>query len=462
MENYDILEHLSTGSFGKVSKVRRKSDNRILVWKELFYGTMTEKEKQQLVSEVNILRELRHPSIVRYYDRIIDKQNQKIWIVMEYCEGGDLLKMLKKLKKDKELLPEETIWKFFMQIVLAVYEIHRRKDGKILHRDIKPANVFIDSSNNVKLGDFGLSKILTDESGFTCTKVEAPYYISPEQIDDNRYNEKSDIWACGCLLYEMCALSRPFEASNQLSLALKIRNGKFEPIPSVYSSELQRVIQWMLTRNIDERPSVEELLNIPEISMRLREKRLKECKNMLKKKEDDCKKKLENLEELEANLRARENELKIKEQKLLEQERKLKEEEQSRSNLNITYNSDLREQPSFNGTSGLKNKYNSNYSRNYQTQDQDPDFKYMKQAKASLENLDINSGVRYRRQNSNKSNETNSTLNENYLNMEINMILKNMDKIAAHSAYPKEMEIRAGGSGNSSGRENADSYEGIK
>ena len=306
MENYEILEHLSTGSYGKVSKVRRKSDGKTLVSKELYYGTMTGKEKQQLVSEVNILRELRHPNIVRYYDRLIDKQNQKIWIVMEYCEARDLFLLFKKLKKDKQLLPEDTIWRYFMQIVLALHEIHRRKEGKILHRDIKPANIFLDSSNNVKLGDFGLSKMVTDESGFACTKVGTPYYISPEQIDNNQYHEKSDVWACGCLLYEMCTLNPPFEASNQLSLALKIKNGKYDMIPSVYSSELRRVIQWILTKNIDDRPSVEELLNIPEISMRLRDKRLKECKSMLKKKEEECKKKVETLEELESKLKIRE------------------------------------------------------------------------------------------------------------------------------------------------------------
>jgi len=69
MENYEIINNIGKGSFGVVSKVRRKSDGKTLVWKELNYGRMSEKEKQQLVSEVNILRELRHPHIVRYYDR---------------------------------------------------------------------------------------------------------------------------------------------------------------------------------------------------------------------------------------------------------------------------------------------------------------------------------------------------------------------------------------------------------
>ena len=79
MENYEVIEHLSSGSFGKVCKIVRKSDNKLLVWKELTYGSMNEKEKQQLVAEVNILRELKHPNIVKYHDRIIDKQNQKIF-----------------------------------------------------------------------------------------------------------------------------------------------------------------------------------------------------------------------------------------------------------------------------------------------------------------------------------------------------------------------------------------------
>jgi len=73
-----------------VSKIKRKSDGKILVWKEMAYGKMGEKEKAQLVAEVNILQNLNHPNIVRYYDRIIDKPNQKIYIIMEHCEKGDL------------------------------------------------------------------------------------------------------------------------------------------------------------------------------------------------------------------------------------------------------------------------------------------------------------------------------------------------------------------------------------
>ena len=74
MENYEILSQIGHGNFGKIFKIRRKQDNKILIWKELDYGQMTSKEKEQIVTEVNILRELNHPNIVKYYERVIDKK----------------------------------------------------------------------------------------------------------------------------------------------------------------------------------------------------------------------------------------------------------------------------------------------------------------------------------------------------------------------------------------------------
>ena len=103
MDDYEVLGLIGKGNFGSISKILRKSDNKILVWKELDYGLMSEKEKQNIVSEVNILKELHHPNIVQYYDRIIDKQNQKIYIIMEYCEGGDIGKIMIKIKELKYL-----------------------------------------------------------------------------------------------------------------------------------------------------------------------------------------------------------------------------------------------------------------------------------------------------------------------------------------------------------------------
>lgn len=142
--------------------MRRKSDDRVVVCKKIPYGHMDAKEKHQLVEEVNILRELKSSHIVKYHEHVLDKSAMSIYLVMEYCEGGDLDSFLRSVLKERRYLPEESIWKIFMQVLLAVYEIHKRKEGMILHRDIKPANIFLDSSQNVKLGDFGLARRLAN------------------------------------------------------------------------------------------------------------------------------------------------------------------------------------------------------------------------------------------------------------------------------------------------------------
>jgi len=133
-----------------------------------------------LVSEVNILRELNHPNVVKYYDRVIDKSRTRIYIVMEYCEGGDISTLIKNSRKSKTFLPEDMVWIILSQMLLALQACHTRKDGKILHRDLKPGNIFLDEKNNVKLGDFGLSKVMGADSVFATTHVGTPYYMSPE------------------------------------------------------------------------------------------------------------------------------------------------------------------------------------------------------------------------------------------------------------------------------------------
>lgn len=179
---------------------------------------MAESEKQMLVSEVNLLRELKHPNIVRYYDRIIDRTNTTLYIVMEHCEGGDLSSLISRCIKERwrgmwllakihtdevstSLLPvsfhriklfvcfyharryleEKFVLGVMAQLTLALKECHRRSDGRatVLHRDLKPANIFLDIRHNVKLGDFGLARILNHDTSFAKTFVGTPYYMSP-------------------------------------------------------------------------------------------------------------------------------------------------------------------------------------------------------------------------------------------------------------------------------------------
>ncbi|KAJ8391513.1 hypothetical protein AAFF_G00088350 [Aldrovandia affinis] len=312
VEDYEVLYTIGSGSYGKCQKIRRKSDGKVLVWKELDYGTMAEAEKQMLVSEVNLLRELKHPNIVRYYDRIIDRSNTTLYIVMEYCEGGDLSSLITRCIKERRYLDEEFVLRVLAQLALALKECHRRSDGghTVLHRDLKPANIFLDAKQNVKLGDFGLARILNHDTSFARTFVGTPYYMSPEQMNRSSYNEKSDIWSLGCMVYELCALSPPFTAYNQKELAEKIREGKFRRIPYRYSEDLNSLVSKMLHLKDYLRPSVESIVQsgllADAVSEEQRKAQLRLKEQQLQEREKALKEREERLEQREQELCARE------------------------------------------------------------------------------------------------------------------------------------------------------------
>lgn len=210
---------------------------------------------------------------------------------MEYCENGDMAQLIKKCKAERDFVAEDVIWKIFMQILLALRECHYRgiKGSKVLHRDLKPSNIFFDANNNVKLGDFGLSKIIkgdeTQTKNMAETNVGTPYYMSPEQIHENAYDEKTDIWSTGCVIYELVSLIPPFTAKNHLALAQKIIDGKIDRIPERYSEDLQQVIQSMLQVDPKNRPTVEDLIKLPKIKLRINERKIRDSFAKLKYKE---------------------------------------------------------------------------------------------------------------------------------------------------------------------------------
>ena len=321
MEKYEPISFIGKGNFGSITKIKRIIDGKILVWKELNYGIMSEKERNRIVQEVNILHELHHPNIVKYYDRIIDKKNTKLYIVMEYCPGGDLSQLIKRNRKSNQYFSEDIIWKIFSQVSSALYACHTHKEGKILHRDIKPSNIFIDQENNIKLGDFGLSRILNQDISFAVSRVGTPYYMSPEQIENIKYNEKSDIWSLGCFLYELATLHPPFEATTHLNLARKIKSGKVDAIPSFYSPKLNEVINLLMNLDPDKRPNIREIIEISEISLRIKEKKIKENIKKLKRMESMLKIR-------EMNNKEKEEALMIKEKYLNEREKNINQREE--------------------------------------------------------------------------------------------------------------------------------------
>ncbi|CAE7228594.1 unnamed protein product [Rhizoctonia solani] len=277
LDDYEAGDVIGNGSFGLIRKVRRKADGALFARKELNFERMTERDRKQIVAEVNILKDLKHDHIVRYHDRYVDRDNGILYILMEYCGGGDLSGGIKQMRRQNKHITEDTVWSYFAQILLALHHCHfpnskpsaegsnlaqPRPTQQILHRDLKPENVFLDSEGYVKLGDFGLAKQI-GYATFTQTYVGTPYYMSPELINEKQYDTKSDIWSLGCLIYELCAQNPPFhEAKTHQELALSIRQGRIPPLPRVYSSTLSNLVSsWLIAlKQPAMRPSAQQLL----------------------------------------------------------------------------------------------------------------------------------------------------------------------------------------------------------
>jgi len=190
---------------------------------------MSADEQKATFREAKILELLQHPCIVTFREVYKTKAGQ-LCIVMDYADGthsgfshsdylksslnliqfsflytgGDLAQKITELKKQNfNYMPEEQILTWFVQMCLALKHVH---DRKILHRDLKSQNIFLMKSGMIKLGDFGIARVLNSTNELAATVVGTPYYLSPEIVQSNHYDFKTDIWSLGVLLYEMCAL----------------------------------------------------------------------------------------------------------------------------------------------------------------------------------------------------------------------------------------------------------------
>jgi NIMA (never in mitosis gene a)-related kinase len=175
---------------------------------------------------------------------------------MEYCDKGDLNDFILRKKEENKLIEEAIIWNLFIKITIGLAHIHKMK---ILHRDLKTMNIFLKDEFQVKIGDLGVAKILLKNS-FAKTLIGTPYYLSPEICEEKPYNDKSDVWALGCILYELCTYKHPFDAKSQGALILKIMRNIPEDINQYYSNELRNLIFLLLEKDSQKRPSCIEIL----------------------------------------------------------------------------------------------------------------------------------------------------------------------------------------------------------
>ncbi|KAM5234020.1 serine/threonine-protein kinase Nek10 isoform 2-T3 [Hipposideros larvatus] len=262
--NYAILDHLGSGAFGCVYKVRKHSGQNLLAMKEVnLHNPAFGKDKKDrdssvknIVSELTIIKEqLYHPNVVRYHKTFLE--NDRLYIVMELIEGAPLGEHFSSLKEKQHHFTEERLWKIFIQLCLALRYLHKEK--RIVHRDLTPNNIMLGDKDKVTITDFGLAKQKQENSKLTSV-VGTILYSCPEVLKSEPYGEKADVWAAGCILYQMATLNPPFYSTNMLSLATKIVEAVYEPVPEgVYSEKVTDTISRCLTPDAEARPDIVEV-----------------------------------------------------------------------------------------------------------------------------------------------------------------------------------------------------------
>ena len=251
---YEIIQEIGRGAFSIVYKVRSKENNNIYCLKKI--NTNKTKDKE---NEIKILSNLSHPNLIKCFYSFYNSEN--IYIIMDFCEFGDLFSLLQSVKKKKVFVNEDIIWNIAIQVLIGLNYLHSKK---IIHRDIKLLNLFMTKEKKIKIGDMGMSTIFVEDE-LIHSRVGTPLYIAPELVKKEKYDYKVDIWSLGCSLYHLAKTSPPFNDENLIKLGNSIINDQPPNLPICYSDELYEFILRLMIKNKDKRPSAFEALeSIPE------------------------------------------------------------------------------------------------------------------------------------------------------------------------------------------------------
>lgn len=248
---YKIGRMLGKGAFGKVNLGMHKLARKLVAIKSMNKQYLNnESSNKKVRQEVSIIKRTRHPNVVKLYETF--ESNKYVLFSMEMWAGGDLLNYVRKRRKLKENVAKI----LFKQIIEAIGYIHTRS---IVHRDIKLDNILLDGKGNVKIGDFGVSRIVKPGE-IMKEQWGTPAYIAPEILEDKGYTGYAvDIWSAGVVLYSMLYGSVPFKANNMEELHTMIMKGKYT-LKEDISEAARSLLRSMLEKNPRKRIQVPQIL----------------------------------------------------------------------------------------------------------------------------------------------------------------------------------------------------------
>eukprot|EP00419_Tripos_fusus_P031089 CAMPEP_0172781450 /NCGR_PEP_ID=MMETSP1074-20121228/203434_1 /TAXON_ID=2916 /ORGANISM="Ceratium fusus, Strain PA161109" /LENGTH=793 /DNA_ID=CAMNT_0013618427 /DNA_START=26 /DNA_END=2403 /DNA_ORIENTATION=- len=263
----EFLGEIGRGSFSIVHKVQRRLDRRICACKEVSLSNFrTDKERSQALSEAQLMRKLSCPHIVGYLDAFIEQEC--LYIILQWCELGCLNSYL---RRTVGALPESSLWRIFLRITFGLEYLH---SCRIIHRDLKSQNVFLTGRGVVRIGDLGLAKVTSDPCGHAGTPFlcGTPRYLSPEEASGavTHYTEKTDLWALGVVLYELCSDGHrgPFDEATTLpALVRSITTAQPPELPADRGSGvLPEICKSLLRKDPVYRLDLEELMAMPSVA----------------------------------------------------------------------------------------------------------------------------------------------------------------------------------------------------
>ncbi|ESU37357.1 Serine/threonine protein kinase [Giardia duodenalis] len=268
--DYRILQMAGQGAFGTVYKAEAVTTRELVAIKQLDYSDFSDSERDAMRQELDVMPLLSHPHIVNYKAVVMDTRNQRAYIVMEFCEGGELSEFIRMHKNKRTKIHEEIIWKFIAQLASALNYMHSpfKKNstvsGKIMHRDLKPQNIMLTKTGDCKICDFNMCRSVQTARAKTLAGTLA--YLAPDVCSNVGYTEKADMWSLGCIIYQMCEYSLPFYWNGIEDIHKDLKDIQYKPISSDYSNDMKGVVSSLLVLDPALRYSASDLLSHPRVS----------------------------------------------------------------------------------------------------------------------------------------------------------------------------------------------------
>ncbi|KAL2336293.1 hypothetical protein Fmac_010739 [Flemingia macrophylla] len=255
--DYIMGPRIGSGSFAVVWRSRHRISGLEVAVKEIDKRQLSSKVRENLLKEISILSTINHPNIIRLFEAI--QTNDRIYLVLEYCAGGDLAAYSHRYGR-----VSEAVARHFMRQLAAGLQVLQEKN--LIHRDLKPQNLLLATTAAtpiMKIGDFGFARSLTQ--GLADTLCGSPYYMAPEIIDNQKYDAKADLWSVGAILYQLVIGRPPFDGNSQLQLFQNILASTELHFPSEALIELHSdcldLCRNLLRRNPDERLNFKAFFN---------------------------------------------------------------------------------------------------------------------------------------------------------------------------------------------------------